>query len=75
MFRTESAYFLVLIAHCVFASPLSERGEQVQFSLPKSYAALGDSYASGLGSGFFTNNSRDGVDGKSRIGSLSKEDY
>ncbi|KAK5998054.1 Lipase 1-like protein [Cladobotryum mycophilum] len=33
-----------------------------QFNLPKSYAALGDSFASGIGSGLFLNNSADKAD-------------
>lgn len=32
------------------------------FNLPKSYAALGDSFSAGLGSGFFLNKSADGSD-------------
>lgn len=63
MFRERVLISTLLCAIDVLATPLIERDTHPKYTIPTSYAALGDSYASGLGSGFFTNNSRDGLDG------------
>jgi hypothetical protein len=54
---------LALLAY-TSATPIVQQKSRSGFiNLPKSYAALGDSFAAGLGSGFFLNNSRDASDG------------
>lgn len=62
-FKVASAFALLAYSS---ATPVVQRSShhQAHFELPKTFAALGDSYAAGLGSGFFTNNSRDGLDSK-----------
>lgn len=64
MLGTNLLHLILCYAAYVHSNPLIEHDGHIKFTVPKSYAALGDSYASGLGSGFFTNNSRDGLDGK-----------
>jgi hypothetical protein len=45
------------------ATPIVQQTSRSHFiDLPKSYAAVGDSFAAGLGSGYFLNNSRDASD-------------
>jgi hypothetical protein len=54
-----------LFALLTFASatPIVQQTSRSGFiDLPKSYAALGDSFAAGLGSGFFLNHSADASD-------------
>ena len=62
--QTASALALLSLAS---AKPILQEREDhpvaaVGFNLPKSYAALGDSFSSGLGSGQFLSNSRDRLD-------------
>lgn len=54
---------LFVFLTCAIATPIASRSGSIH--LPKNYAALGDSFAAGLGSGHFLNSSADGSDSTS----------
>jgi hypothetical protein len=53
---------LALLAYTSATPIVQQKSRSGSIDLPKSYAALGDSFAAGVGSGFFLNNSRDASD-------------
>ena len=53
---------LALLTYTSATPIVQQNSRSGSIDLPKSYAALGDSFAAGVGSGFFLNNSRDTSD-------------